>query len=258
MTTVPDDLKPILADWLLSMADDKLMLGHRNSDWTGIAPFLEEDLAFSSIAQDEIAHAHALYGLAGDLLSRSADQLAYGRNADEYRCAHLVERSDKFDYARALVRQFFYDLFDSLRLPMVANSSFTSLAELAGKMASEERFHLEHLSGWVRRLGRANDESRGRMQEAVNILWPDALMLFEPIADQDRIREAGYCPADCAALADQWRARAEEILCDSELTVPKSSASNEEGGRRGRHTDEFKELLAELTEVYGTEPDAVW
>src|SRR6516162_586424 len=101
MIQLADDLKKPLADLLLSVADDKLMLGHRNADWTGLAPILEEDIAFSSLAQDELAHASALYQVVGGLLGTTADKLAYGRRPDEYRCAPLVELSDEFNWATA-------------------------------------------------------------------------------------------------------------------------------------------------------------
>ena len=259
-STLSDDIKPVLADWLLAIADDKFMLGHRNSDWTRLAPFLEEDLAFSSIAQDEIAHAQALYTMAGTLIGKSADQLAYGRKPEEYRCAALVERADGFDYARALVRQFFYDLYDSLRLPLLVESSYRPLAELAGKMAREERFHLEHLTAWIRRLGRANDEARDRVQRAVDALWPDALMLFEPVADRDKLCRVGHCPPGCTELPGQWLARARQILSESKLVAPTQSSPPQGaiGGRRGTHTDDFHQLRSELNQVYDPEPDAVW
>ena len=92
-----ENLKTPLVELLLSVADDKLMIGHRNSDWTGLGPILEEDIAFSSLAQDEIAHAQVLYGLASEIDGRSADSLAFGRGPDEYRCAQLVELPDDFD-----------------------------------------------------------------------------------------------------------------------------------------------------------------
>src|SRR5688572_30079963 len=112
MDQLPDDLKQPLADLLLSVADDKFILGHRNADWTGLAPILEEDIAFSALAQDEIAHAAALYEMVAQLRGTTADRLAYGRKPDEYRCCALVELSDAFNWATALCRNFFCDHFD--------------------------------------------------------------------------------------------------------------------------------------------------
>ena len=107
MDRLTDDLRQPLAQLLLSVADDKFLLGHRNADWTGLAPILEEDIAFSSLAQDELSHATALYQLAAELLGTTADKLAFGRKPEEYRCAQLVELSDEFNWATALCRNFF-------------------------------------------------------------------------------------------------------------------------------------------------------
>src|SRR6185503_7816753 len=112
MAQNPEKLKQALAQLVLSVADDKLILGHRNSDWTGLGPILEEDIAFSHLAQDEMAHAQALYQFAGELLGKSADELAFGRTIDQYRCAHIVEVPDDFNWATALARKFFCDHFD--------------------------------------------------------------------------------------------------------------------------------------------------
>ena len=98
MIEVPENLKTPFADLILAIADDKLMLGHRNSDWTGLAPILEEDIAFSSLAQDEIAHASAFYELAATITGRSANEYAFGRTPQEFRCAWIVEVPDEFDW----------------------------------------------------------------------------------------------------------------------------------------------------------------
>src|SRR5262245_63515719 len=107
------------------------MLGHRNADWTGLAPILEEDIAFSSLSQDELAHATALYQMVAGMLGTSADKLAYGRKPEEYRCAQLVELSDEFNWATAIGRNFFCDHFDAGRLARLAQSAYTPLAQLA-------------------------------------------------------------------------------------------------------------------------------
>ena len=137
MIEIADHLKEPLVELLLSVADDKLMLGHRNSEGTGLAPILEEDIAFSSLAQDEIAHAQVLYGLASEIDGRSADALAFGRDPDAYRCAQIVELPDDFDWAFALGRQFFCAHFNALRLRRMAGSSYKRLAEISARLESE-------------------------------------------------------------------------------------------------------------------------
>src|SRR5689334_3661859 len=116
---------------LLSVADDKFILGHRNADWTGVAPILEEDIAFSSLSQDELAHASALYQMVASLSGTTADKLAFGRRPDEYRCAQIVELSDEFNWALAICRSFFCDHFDLLRLERLAQSQYMPVAQLA-------------------------------------------------------------------------------------------------------------------------------
>ena len=126
METLPEQLKEPLTHLLLALADDKLMLGHRNSDWTGLGPILEEDIAFSHLAQDEIAHAQAIYEFIGNMIkpgAGGADELAFGRTPEEYRCAHIVEVPDEFDWATAMARKFYCDHFDLLRLNRLAEST---------------------------------------------------------------------------------------------------------------------------------------
>src|SRR5688572_15539934 len=159
MMPLPNNLKQPLAHLLLALADDKLILGHRNSDWTGLGPILEEDIAFSHMAQDEMAHAQALYQFIGPLVGKSADELAFGRASNEYRCAHIVEVPDEFDWATALARKFFCDHFDMLRLQRLSNSSHKLLADLSRRIAAEEQLHVEHVDRWMVRLGRGTEES---------------------------------------------------------------------------------------------------
>jgi len=153
---VKDELKVPLANLLLSVADDKFVLGHRNADWTGLAPILEEDIAFSSLAQDELAHASALYQIAADLLNTKADKLAYGRAPADYRCAQLVELSDEFDWGIAIARNFFCDHFDFCRLSRLANSAYPPVAQLAARLVGEEKIHVDHVDSWIARLAKGS------------------------------------------------------------------------------------------------------
>lgn len=260
---VPAELRPALIDWLLAAADDVFLLGHRNADWTGLAPMLEEDLAFSSIAQDEIAHAQAYYLLAAELTGRTPDQIAYGRDPHGYRCAHLLERVDDFDWARAVVRQFYYDHYDALRLQRAVRSAYEPLAGLAGKIAQEERFHVQHADGWIVRLGRGSDESKQRAQRAVDQLWPDAVALFEPVEHEQRLVDSGIFPSGQRDPRLAWVEEITAVLRRGGLAAPAEPGSidfsfSRPGGRRGVRSDAFGELLDELSEVYRVEPDAQW
>lgn len=161
------------ADLLLQLADDELILGWRDSEWTGIAPFLEEDVAFSSIAQNEIGHARALYELAAGELGASADALAFDRRSEEYRCAPLVQLR-RLEWARTIARRWLYETADELRLAALKESADPELAGIAAKMDREEAYHRMHAELWVDRL-LAAEEGRARLEEAVEELWPYAL-----------------------------------------------------------------------------------
>jgi ring-1,2-phenylacetyl-CoA epoxidase subunit PaaC len=160
---------------LLELADDELILGWRNSEWTGIAPFLEEDVAFSSIAQNEIGHARALYELAARELGTDADTLAFDRAPDEYRCAPLVQLRLVPDWARTIARHVLYETADAIRIEALKSHEDAELAGIAAKIDREEVYHRLHAEMWVGRL-----RGERRYAEAVEELWPCALGVLEP------------------------------------------------------------------------------
>jgi ring-1,2-phenylacetyl-CoA epoxidase subunit PaaC len=185
---------------LLAIADDELVLGWRDSEWTGIAPVLEEDVAFSSIAQNEIGHARAIY----QLLSDDADALAFDREPGEYRCAQLVELRFVPDWARTIARRVLYEAADEIRLAALKASSEEAVAGLAAKIDREEAYHRMHAQMWRERL---RDEERFGM--ALEELWPYALGLVEgkqreELADRFELPE---CDAiERGAQTDGWPA----------------------------------------------------
>jgi ring-1,2-phenylacetyl-CoA epoxidase subunit PaaC len=156
---------------LLEIADDELVLGWRNSEWTGIAPFLEEDVAFSSIAQNEIGHARALYELAARELGTTADELAFDREPQGYRCSRLVELRLVPDWARTIARHYLYETADAARLEELKASDDPEVAGLAAKIDREEVYHRMHAEMWLDRL---REEPR----------FTDALDELRPLIDQ--------------------------------------------------------------------------
>jgi ring-1,2-phenylacetyl-CoA epoxidase subunit PaaC len=164
-------VSPVLnAQRLLELADDELILGWRNSEWTGIAPMLEEDVAFSSIAQNEIGHARALYELAARELGTTADELAFDRSPDEYRCSKLVQLRLVPDWGRTIARHVVYERADQERLEALKSSDDAELAGLAAKIDREEAYHRMHAQMWAERLA---DEPR----------FSEALAELEPLVD---------------------------------------------------------------------------
>src|SRR5712692_4083838 len=162
------------SDLLLEIADDELILGWRDSEWTGIAPSLEEDVAFSSIAQNEIGHARALYELAARDLDTTADELAFDRDPSEYRCAPLVQLHE-LDWARTIARHYLYETADEIRLAALKEPADEEVAGIAAKMDREEVYHRLHAQMWADRL-----REEPRFQKAVEELWPYALGVPAP------------------------------------------------------------------------------
>jgi ring-1,2-phenylacetyl-CoA epoxidase subunit PaaC len=210
------------AQRLLEYADDELILGWRDSEWTGIAPSLEEDVAFSSIAQNEIGHARALYELAARDLGTTADELAFDRDPSEYRCAPLVELR-KLDWAHTIARHWLYETADELRLAALKESDDPEVAGLAAKMDREEVYHRLHAQMWADRL---RDEPR--FQQAVEELWPYALGVL-----QENLRTAFSGRVPSPGLG----------------TRPVE---------RGEHSDELRPLWEEMTIVRRSIPGATW
>ncbi len=215
---------------LLEIADDELILGWRDSEWTGIAPYLEEDVAFSSISQNEIGHARALYELAAAELGTTADALALDRAAGEFHCAPLVELR-RLEWARTIARHWLYETADAVRLESLKASSDPELAGLAAKIDREEVYHRMHAEMWIERL-LAGDEGAAKLEEAVVELWPYALGVLD-----DELRPV---------FAEQARARLPFPLPDVEPVT------------RGQHTAELAELLEEMTSVRRSAPGAEW
>ncbi|MCX7930217.1 MAG: phenylacetate-CoA oxygenase subunit PaaC [Chlorobi bacterium] len=247
-----------LEDLLVRMADDALIYGHRNSEWTGLAPILEEDIAFSSIAQDKIGHALALYTLLHQLGHPKPDHMAFMRQEHQYRCCHLVELPTQ-DYAVALMRHALFDYAERVRYEALRESAYKPLAELANKVRGEIKYHVFHANTWLRLLGsEGTDESRARMQAALDLLMPYALGMFEPSPYDDELWRSGIFPGE-NAIRSRWLDDIVPVLESSGYRVPSIEALEPTvGGRRGYHTEHFQPLLDEMTIVFRLDPDAEW
>ncbi|MEX2590676.1 MAG: 1,2-phenylacetyl-CoA epoxidase subunit PaaC [Chitinophagales bacterium] len=243
-------------DLLYRMADDVLILGHRNSEWTGLGPVLEEDIAFSSMAQDKIGHAYALYKILHEKFGEAEpDHLAFNREEKLFKCCHLVQLPNR-EYDLSLMRHFLFDHAEYLRYLNLKESRFSPLAKLAVKIKGELKYHVLHGDTWVKKLGKANESSNARMQNALNELFPYALGIFEPgIDEQTLINDQVFVGEE--ALKAQWLEKIEAVLNAADLNLPETTEA-QYGGRKGKHTEHLAPMLEEMTEVFRIDPSAEW
>lgn len=247
--------KEALAQFLLALADDELMLGHRNAEWTGHAPILEEDIAFSNIAQDELGHSLLWYTLHEQLTGRSPDAMAFERQWRDFICCGLVTYP-RGDFAYTVVRQYLFDEAENARLKTLEASSWIPLRDIASKLLREEAYHLLHTKGLVTRLGDATEESHRRMQAALDAAFPQALGIFEQLQSEEELVGAGIFPGNLE-LRKAWMDAVTPVLRSVSLTIPQSHAADL-GGRRRNHTEHLRELVADLQSVYSIAPGAKW
>jgi ring-1,2-phenylacetyl-CoA epoxidase subunit PaaC len=273
------ETKLAVIDLLYRLADDALILGHRNSEWTGIGPILEEDIAFSSMAQDKMGHALVLYTMLHELGEEQPDRLAFGRKAEQYRCCSLVvlecmskskssgataglsnnpvrdELLARGDWAMILVRQFLFSEADAQRWAVLENSSHEPLAKFAAKLRGEIKYHTMHGRLMMERLSKA-PESRQRLQAALDVLYPHALGMFEPTKFDATLAESAICPSE-AELCKSWQSQMFTILDRCGLRIPQN-AKPIHGGRHGKHPPEMTGVLDSLQKVYRLDPTAQW
>ena len=240
------------------MADDELIIGHRNSEWTGLGPILEEDIAFSSIAQDQIGHAVANYTLLNEQFQEPIpDVIAFSRNEKEFHCCQFVELPIG-DYAFSLMRHFLFDHAEKLRYEILSTSSFEPLAALARKIKGELKYHTLHADLWIKKLGMGTEESHARMQSALNEAFPYALGMFEPSKFDNQLVKENIFIGE-TALQTKWLEVITPILENANLKLPALPIKERMyGGRQGYHTEYLQPLLDEMTEVYRLDPAAIW
>ncbi len=239
------------------MADDALILGHRNSEWTGLGPMLEEDIAFSSMAQDKIGHANALYSILNEEYGEATpNKLAYERSEKDFKCCHFVELPiGEYDFS--LTRHFFFDHAEICRYKLLEQSSEKRIAALAKKIHGELKYHVLHADTWMKKLAMANEESRSRMLNAVKECYPFALGIFEKSKWENELIKKNVFAGE-ETLQNEWLKSMQPVLDAAEIKLPTKKVEPVYGGRNGFHTEHLKPLLDEMTEVYRLEPNAEW
>ena len=245
-----------VVELLLTMADDEFVLGFCDSEWTGIAPMLEEDVAFSSLSQDEIGHARIWYEMLAQLTNDTADHIAYGRQPHEYHHADLVDHP-RTDWAFTIARRWLYETADSVRLAALADASWAPLAELVAKIRREERYHVMHVDAWLRRLAEGGDEARSRLEEALVKAVPSGPSVFAPLDHESALVDAAILSEPMSSLAVRWSKQANEML--SRLGFSFGELPSPAAGRdRSVPSEGFKWLWTEFTSVYRSEEGASW
>lgn len=295
MSSLSPAFRDALIPVLLALADDELVIGHRHSEWTGWAPHIEEDIAFSSIAQDEIGHSNLYFQLLADVTGKSPDEMALGRPPGDYRHAVVCERPNR-DWAYTLARHFLYEAAERIRLESLTGSAYKPLADAATKILREERYHQMHADAWFRRLAHGPLEGRHQISLALSEGLPDSVGLFESTAEETAALENAILPDQMEGLLHAWLdtvvGRIEEMGLPIDLAgqeegefVPTSAGEMIEpahaagarpsiakvngrwvlegafeglGGRHGRHSPDFDSLWDDLTKTYREDPAATW
>ncbi|PRY04668.1 ring-1,2-phenylacetyl-CoA epoxidase subunit PaaC [Pontibacter ummariensis] len=251
------EVRQLVLDYTLQLADTSFILGHRLSEWCGHGPILEQDLAISNIALDLIGETRSLYQYAAELegKGRTEDDLAYLRDAVEYKNPLLVEQPNG-DFADTILRQFIFDTFHYFFLQQLQHSSDLRLAAIAAKSLKEASYHIKWSSEWVIRLGDGTEESKRRMEKAVDNLWPFSGEFFQITETEKRLLEQGIIP-DYAPIKQQWDEHVTKVFDEATLTVPQN-VWMQKGGKEGRHTEHLGYVLAELQYLQRAYPGLEW
>lgn len=244
-------------EYLLRLGDNTLVLSQRLSEWCGHGPVLEQDIALTNIALDLLGQTRMYLSYAGEIegKGRGEDELAYFRDAHQFRNCLLVERPNG-DFAHTLVRQFFFDVFNYYQLQALKQSSDQRLADIAEKALKEATYHLRFSSEWMIRLGDGTDLSHQKIQEAVDILWPFSGELFTPDALDNEMAGEGIAP-NLLEIKVLWQTKVAEVMEEATLIVP-NNAWMQSGGKQGKHSEHLGFLLAELQHIQRTYPGQVW
>ncbi|WP_207491625.1 1,2-phenylacetyl-CoA epoxidase subunit PaaC [Aridibaculum aurantiacum] len=259
-----------LIPYLLHLADNSLIIGHRNSEWTGHGPVLEQDIAISNIALDLIGQSRHLYQYAAELINQhghqlksempegrpiTEDDLAFLRDAWDFKNCLLVEQPNG-DWGQTILHQFFFSAYQSLLFTQLQHSKNQQLAAIAEKSLKETTYHLRWSSDWVIRLGDGTEESHNRMLHALNETWMFTGELFEMAPFETALAAEGI-GVDIAAFKEEWQKKVSEVFDEATLPVP-TAAALQSGGKKGVHSEHLGFILAEMQFLQRAYPNASW
>ena len=250
-----------LVEGLLRLGDNALILSQRLCAWCGHGPAIEEDMALTNVALDLLGQSRMWLTLAGnaEAAGRDEDALAYLRDANQFRNVLLTELPDE-DYARTIVRQFFFDVWHYFLLERLTQSSHAEIAAIAAKSLKEVTYHVRRAGDMIVRLGDGTDESHRRMQDAVDSLWPYTGELFVDDAIDLAWDKEGWGPK-VSTLKEVWFEHVSQVMSKATLILPAPEAAMHaafRGGRSGRHTEHLGYLLAEMQFLQRAYPGASW
>ena len=266
-TVTSHDMESVEA-YLLHLADNALVLGQRNAEWCGHGPILEEDIAMSNISLDHIGQARLLYQWVAEMQGGDAteDRLAYFRDADQFRNYTLLElpqhgplvgyAQSNLDYATTIVRNFLYGALMVLVWEALQNSASAQLAAIAAKSLKEARYHLRHSRDWLVRMGDGTDESRVRVQAALDHLMPYTQEFWSASEMQTRALQAGVGVC-MSSLRNDWDALVDDALQEATLHRPDSTGYLTQG-KNGEHSEHLGFLLAEMQSLARAHPEGRW
>jgi ring-1,2-phenylacetyl-CoA epoxidase subunit PaaC len=258
--------KEHIKELLFQLADDDFLFSYRGSEWLGLAPHIEEDIAFSSISQDTMGHAAMYYELIANLESRTADELAHLRPSHERRNCILVERvngegfykdTPKYDWAYAVVRNYFYTLAKNIKIDSLTQSSYEPLVDISRKVKMELYYHLLHWRTWFVQLLSATDEAKQRLKEAISKVEKDLGDLFSCGEKAEKIYELKLIE-DEETLKERWMQEMEKVCRSLQIPLPNIPNKYSLNGRNGEHTEEIESALATLSEVYRLDTNTAW
>ncbi len=244
-----------IAEYTLRLGDDALVHGQRLCEWCADAPFLEEDIAIANVGLDYLGRARMLLQYAGELLGKTEDELAFLRDAPEFRNLLIVELP-RGDFAFAMMRQYLLDEYELLFFEALTRSEDATLAAVAEKAIKEVRYHHRRSVEWMRRLGLGTHESNRRVQAALNELWGYVDEFFLMDALDERLAASGVA-VDRRALEVIWRDRVADLVSAVELQLP-GDEWQVTGGRAGVHTEHLGHMLGEMQFMQRSYPGLTW
>ena len=248
---------PALYNYVLNLADNTLILGQRLSEWCGVGPFLEEDLALTNTSLDIIGQAKMLLELAAEIKDddKTADDLAFMRDQHQYKNVLLVEQPNG-DYAQTMLRQYMMDVYHVYLYDALSKSKNDKLAAIAEKSLKEVTYHKERSELWIKRMALGTEESLKRLQNAMNHLWHYHHELFESNNEIGDLVQQGIA-ANPEELHKQWGAEVNELIAQTPLEVPQTGWKAT-GGRVGHHSEYLGKMLCEMQFLQRAYPNCEW